>query len=195
MTTTERSLSDDIYFLGDLLGEVIQSQAGADAFALEEHVRALGKDFRSGDLEAGPKLGALIQGVSVFDAEMLIRAFTNYFQLVNLAEDNERVRRIYRRERETPTAPRRGSIAEAILILRDRGVAAEEMQAMLNRASIKLVLTAHPTHQGGRPWVTVVACPAETATATRGWRGCGSWFRSAARSWGWTWPMSGRPRW
>src|SRR5688572_24829306 len=120
MAGTGRKLSDDIYLLGDLLGEVIRSQAGDDAFALEERIRALGKDFRAGSVAAGSELAAVVSGVDVGDAGMLIRAFTNYFQLVNLCEDSERVRRLRRREREHGAAPRRGSIREAVLILRDR---------------------------------------------------------------------------
>lgn len=145
MTTPDRTLSDDIYLLGDLLGDVIQSQAGMDAFGLEEQVRSLGKDFRAGKESAGFELAAVVSGIGIGDAEMLIRAFTNYFQLINLCEDNERVRRLRRREREIAPKPRRGSIREAIGILKDRGVTAEQLQAMLDQARIKLVLTAHPT--------------------------------------------------
>ena len=145
MTASDRTLSDDIYLLGGLLGEVIQSQAGPDAFALEESVRALGKEFRSGNEQAGFDLAALVSGIAIDDAEMLVRAFTNYFQLINLCEDNERVRLLRRREREHAPALRRGSIREAIRIVRDGGVTAAALQAMLNQAKIKLVLTAHPT--------------------------------------------------
>ncbi|MDQ2682419.1 MAG: hypothetical protein M3Y37_02725, partial [Chloroflexota bacterium] len=60
MTQAGRTLSDDIYLLGDLLGEVIQSQAGADAFALEERVRALGKEFRNGSESAAFELATVV---------------------------------------------------------------------------------------------------------------------------------------
>jgi phosphoenolpyruvate carboxylase len=145
MGHSARTLSDDIFLLGDLLGDVIKSQAGPDAFALEEEVRALGKEFRAANDSAGAELAAVVHGVSIADAEMLIRAFTNYFQLVNLCEDNERIRRVQRRERENAPKPRRGSIREAVLILRDRGVSADQLREMLQQARIKLVLTAHPT--------------------------------------------------
>jgi phosphoenolpyruvate carboxylase len=145
MTRSTRTLTDDIYLLGDLLGEVIQSQAGEDAFALEEQVRALGKEFRSGKVEAATELAGVVRDISIGDAEMLIRAFTNYFQLVNLCEDNERVRRVRRHEREGAPAPRRGSIREAIFILRDRGVRADDLSQLLSQAQVRLVLTAHPT--------------------------------------------------
>jgi phosphoenolpyruvate carboxylase len=141
----DRTLSDDIYLLGDLLGEVIRTQAGDAAFDLEEEVRALGKAFRGGDTAAGNRLEALVAGCSIEEASVLIRAFTNYFQLINLSEDNERIRRIRRREAEHPDHPRRGSVREAIGILKDRGMSAHELRTLLARAQVRLVMTAHPT--------------------------------------------------
>jgi phosphoenolpyruvate carboxylase len=52
----------------------------------------------------------LAAGLSTEEATVLVRAFTSYFRLVNLAEDNERVRRIRTREREAFPLPRRGSL-------------------------------------------------------------------------------------
>ena len=142
---TERTLSNDIFLLGDLLGEVIRTQAGEATFALEERVRALGKAFRGGDRAAGEQLAELIAGLSADEVSFLIRAFTNYFQLINLCEDSERVRRIRRNEAASHPKPRRGSIREAIRILRDRGVTAEQLQAQLDQSDVRLVMTAHPT--------------------------------------------------
>ncbi|HET9659787.1 MAG TPA: phosphoenolpyruvate carboxylase [Thermomicrobiales bacterium] len=143
--TSSRTISDDIYFLGDLLGEVITAQAGTDAFDLEESVRALAKAHRAGDPDAGAELSAIVAGLSIDEAVLLIRAFTSYFQLINLSEDNERVRRIHRREAETYPAPRRGSIREAIELLKQRGMSGEDVAALLQRAQVRLVMTAHPT--------------------------------------------------
>ena len=140
-----RTLSDDIYLLGDLLGEVIRTQAGEKAYHLEEDVRALGKAFRAGDQTAGNRLETMVAGCSIEEASVLTRAFTNYFQLINLSEDNERVRRIRKREAERYPAPRRGSIREAIGMLRDRGVTADALRDLLSRAQVRLVMTAHPT--------------------------------------------------
>ena len=140
----ERTLSNDIFLLGDLLGEVITTQAGVDAFALEERVRALGKEHRGGSDTAGEELAGLVGGIDVDQAQMLIRAFTSYFQLINLAEESERVRRIRRRERERDPLPRRGSIREAIQLLKDRGVTADQLRGLLAQADIELVLTEHP---------------------------------------------------
>lgn len=143
--TSGRTISDDIYFLGDLLGEVITAQAGIDNFELEEEVRSLAKAHRAGDPAAGAELNALISGLSIDEAVLLIRAFTSYFQLINLSEDNERVRRIRRREAESFPAPRRGSIREAIQVLKDRGMSGADVAALLQRAQVRLVMTAHPT--------------------------------------------------
>lgn len=76
---------------------------------------------------------------------MLVRAFTTYFRLVNLAEDNQRVRRIRAHEHEAFPAPRRWSLREAIGIIADRGAGAAGLQELLARAEVRLVLTSHPT--------------------------------------------------
>ncbi|MFL5762072.1 MAG: phosphoenolpyruvate carboxylase [Thermomicrobiales bacterium] len=152
-----RKLSDDIFLLGDLLGEVIRTQAGAELFDLEEDVRALAKTFRAGDREAGDQLQALVSGVSLPEANVLIRAFTNYFQLINLCEDNERIRRIRRHEAEHHPAPRRGSIAEAIGLLAEQGMTPGDFQELLNRAEVRLVLTAHPTEARRRTVIDKLA--------------------------------------
>ncbi|MDQ3540634.1 MAG: phosphoenolpyruvate carboxylase [Chloroflexota bacterium] len=153
----DRSLSDDVYLLAGLLGEVIQSLAGEDAFALEEEVRALAKQLRSGDADAGIALEGMIHEADTADLRILIRAFTNYFQLINLSEDNERIRRVRIREHADPDQPRRGSIREAIAILARRGVDAATVQALLADAQVRLVLTAHPTEARRRTVIDKLA--------------------------------------
>ncbi len=141
----QRTISDDIYLLGDLLGDVIRAQAGEEAFSLEEEVRALAKSHRQGDPVAGEALKSLVAGLTEEDASLLIRAFTSYFNLINLSEDNERIRRIRRRELATYPQARRGSIREAIRMLRDAGQSADDVRVLLQRAEVRLVMTAHPT--------------------------------------------------
>ena len=153
----QRGLSDDIFLLGDILGDVIQRLAGDEMFATEEEARALGKAFRAEGDAAGDRLALLVAGASIDEANVLVRAFTNYFQLVNLAEDNERIRRIRARELATHPAPRRGSIREAVGILRDQGMGAAGMQALLANASVRLVLTAHPTEARRRTVIDKLA--------------------------------------
>ncbi|HVL22882.1 MAG TPA: phosphoenolpyruvate carboxylase [Thermomicrobiales bacterium] len=155
--TSDRSLSDDVYLLAGLLGEVIQSLAGEDAFALEEEVRSLAKQVRRDDQEASERLDGVIRDANTDDLRVLIRAFTNYFQLINLAEDSERIRRVRRREHAAPDDPRRGSIREAIQILVDRGVDAAQMRSLLAQAQVRFVLTAHPTEARRRTVIDKLA--------------------------------------
>ncbi len=100
-------LSDAIHLLGDLLGATIEQQAGADALALEEDVRQRSKRLRSDpDPAAEAELQALIAGLSLAQAVELIKAFTHYFALVNLAEQAARLRVLRRATWRRPT--RRG---------------------------------------------------------------------------------------
>ena len=155
-TVPARTLSDDVYLLAGLLGEVLQSSSGDRAFALTEEARANAKALRSGDLAAGRALDALVQNLSGDEAESLVRSFTNYFQLINLAEDSERIRRIRAREMRVP-GPRRGSVREAIGLLAERDVSAERLGDLLEHAQIRLVLTAHPTEARRRTIIAKLA--------------------------------------
>ncbi len=155
--TSPRTLHDDIGLLGGLLGDVIQAQAPANAFVLEERARTLGKALRSGDETGAEQLAALVADLSIEEMTALVRAFTSYFGLVNLAEDNERVRRIRARERKDLPAPRRGSLREAIGIIAARGTGADSLQELLAQAEIRLVVTAHPTEARRRTTVAKLA--------------------------------------
>jgi phosphoenolpyruvate carboxylase len=154
---SSRSLHDDVELLGGLLGDVIQAQERTEAFVLEERARDLGKALGSGEESARAQLNGVVSELSIEDATVLARAFTSYFQLVNLAEDSERVRRIRAHEAEAFPAPRRGSLREAIAIIADRGTSAAELQEFLAQAEIRLVLTAHPTEARRRTTVAKLA--------------------------------------
>ena len=152
-----RTFSSDLYLLVGILGDVIQETAGTEAFELEEAVRAGSKSLRAGSSEAGIVLDELISGADSDDLRMLIRAFTTYFQLNNIVEDNERIRRVRRREAQNSEAERRGSIGEAIGALARRGITAEQMQKMLDQADVRFVLTAHPTEAKRRTIIDKLA--------------------------------------
>jgi phosphoenolpyruvate carboxylase len=158
-----RTLSDDVYLLAGLLGEVLRESGGERAFDQTETARTLAKNLRAGDARAGAELDALVRGLSDADAETLVRAFTNYFQLINLAEDSERIRRIRSREL-AEGGPRRGSLLEAMHLLAGHGIDAEHLAQLLNKAQIRLVLTAHPTEARRR---TVIAKLARIAGILR----------------------------
>ncbi len=148
-TTKEASeqLSDDIHMLGDILGRVIRRQAGVSIFELEERIRALTKARRmdAGEPEIDAAIDRLIRSLDVTEAELVARAFTVYFELINLAEEQHRVRMLRDREREAHPRPLNESVAAAVAELRQMGLDEFEMADLLERLHIELVFTAHPT--------------------------------------------------
>lgn len=141
-TDLSGALSNDVKYLGNLLGDVIKEQQGLAAFQLEEEVRRIAKARRSGDPHALNTLTALIAQASLEEKRMLIKAFSNYFQLINIAEDIQRIRVLRQREM-------RGVVSEstesAVTALHKAGLTADEMRRLLNNICIRLVFTAHPS--------------------------------------------------
>ncbi len=138
-------LSATINLLGRLLGDVICEQEAVALFDTEERIRALAKARRGGDPAAAAALTAEVRALAPDAARVVAAAFTLYFDLVNLAEEANRVRALRQRERELGAAPPPESVAEAVAALQARGVSAAQMAALLERLRIELVLTAHPT--------------------------------------------------
>lgn len=139
-------LSASIHLLGDILGDVIREQGGEEIFALEERVRAMAKDVRANRSDVDiSDLTHLISELDVSQLRGLIKAFALYFGLVNLAENNERIRVLRDRDRRDYPQPRSDSIPSAIAALREQNVSAEEIRRWLADAQIRPVFTAHPT--------------------------------------------------
>ena len=140
-----RTFEDDQALLDELLRDAVR--AGGDGEVLDLHDRAveLARSARGGDAAASDELAALVAALDVAQAELLVRSLTRWFQLVNLAEDNERIRRLQAREAAHPDRPRAGSVADAITRLADEGTGADKLGELLEQAEVRLVLTAHPT--------------------------------------------------
>ena len=138
-------LALEVRLLGSLLGQVIAEQAGRDLLDLVERIRRaairLRRDDDPTDRDA---LAAELAGLDVDRAEVVIRAFSLYFRLVNLAEERDRVRSARRRERSGRYRAAADSIAGTLAELRTSGAAAE-LDELLGRLRISPVLTAHPT--------------------------------------------------
>lgn len=146
MTDTPHApLRREIDQLGRWFGEVIQRFAGPDGFALVEEVRRLSRELREGDDAAGDELHALLGTLDERQIQLVIRAFSIFLELANLAEDRQRVRVLRRRDLESYPAPRRESICDAIGAFHSRGLSTNDVQAIVDRAQVELVLTAHPT--------------------------------------------------
>lgn len=131
--------------LGEMLGEVIATLAGPEKLALVEEIRKLSRARRYGDTAAGLRLQQAIAQLSDLDLKTVIRAFTIFLDLANLAEDRHRVRVLRSRELEHAGQSPSESIAEAIGRLRQRNFSAEDTRKVLSRLKIELVFTAHPS--------------------------------------------------
>jgi len=147
--STSDSLSAKIRELGHILGETIVKLEGQATLDLEEKLRLLAKSSRSGDTKAEAQLLEAVQKLTVPEAARMTMAFTVYFELVNLAEETHRVRLLRKRRRAQyavpGTPPMRESIGAALREFKAKNVPAETVQMLLDKLSIELVFTAHPT--------------------------------------------------
>ena len=145
----KNDISANIRMLGDLLGETIVYQEGEAAFELEEEIRALAKQWRSGDSSAQDRLAEimprLIENLDL--SESTLKAFLTYFQLINLAEENQRVNVLQQRaEKAFETGePMDETIADALETLKSEGVKPSLLQEFFQSMEIVPVFTAHPT--------------------------------------------------
>ena len=141
-TSLSSPLGKDIRLLGNLLGQIIREQHGEEALALVERVRASAKARRSGESGALAALTTAIDAADLTALRVLIKAFGNYFQLINIAEDLQRIRVLREREADDNLVE---SIDAAVADLHARGLDAAAVRGLLERLRVRLVLTAHPS--------------------------------------------------
>jgi phosphoenolpyruvate carboxylase len=140
----ERPLVEDIRLLGRILGDVIRDQEGVEAFELVERIRKLSVAFRrDADHEADKALKSLLKSLSGEQTVSVIRAFTYFSHLANLAEDRHHIRRREIHERAGDT--QEGSIEVALARLRWAGIGVKTVSQTLAHSYLSPVLTAHPT--------------------------------------------------
>lgn len=139
------NLSTTIHLVGDTLGWVIAEQESTQAFQLVERIRKLSKARRAGDAESAAQMGMEVNSLNIDQARVVAAAFCLYFDLVNLAEENDRVEALRRQERDSYPTPLPDSIGEAITLFKLKGITEEQMARIVSRLDIELVLTAHPT--------------------------------------------------
>ncbi len=123
----------DIRFLGKLLGDVIRAYGGEALFARTEAIRSASVERHRGLGEAGAT-GVALGALNLDDTLDFVRGFMLFSMLANLAEDRQGV-----------AAEAGADMASAIEKLRADGVSREDVAALLGRALIAPVLTAHPT--------------------------------------------------
>jgi phosphoenolpyruvate carboxylase len=136
-------LREDIRVLGRVLGQVIGEQAGEDVLDLVESTRVEAFKIRRSEVDRA-ELAQRLDGLDVRSANHVIRAFSHFSLLANLAEDihHERRRRFHRRE---GSPPQKGSLAASLQLLDGAGLAADDVARELTGALVCPVFTAHPT--------------------------------------------------
>jgi phosphoenolpyruvate carboxylase len=136
-------LRDDIRLLGRVLGEVIGEQAGADVLELVESTRVEAFKIRRSEIDRA-ELAKRLDGLDIRSANHVIRAFSHFSLLANLAEDvhHERRRRFHRRE---GSPPQKGSLAASLQLLDQADLDADDVARELTGALVCPVFTAHPT--------------------------------------------------
>ncbi|WP_058302585.1 phosphoenolpyruvate carboxylase [Gorillibacterium timonense] len=145
-STTNNLLRRDVRFLGNILGDVLLHQGGKELLTIVEKIREMSKSLRaqfSPDLYQEFK--ETIHSLSPETRHKVIRAFAIYFQLVNIAEQNHRIRRKRDYDRTAGESIQPGSIESVIKELKQQETSSNEMSDILDSISLELVITAHPT--------------------------------------------------
>ena len=138
-------LREDIRLLGRILGDTVREQEGQDIFDVVENIRQISIRFhRDDEIEAKLELENILAGLGHDQAVQVIRAFSYFSHLANLAEDQHHIRRT-RAHDIAGSPPRPGTIALALGHAADAGLSAADLQAFFNDALVSPVLTAHPT--------------------------------------------------
>ncbi len=142
---SDHALFDDIRHLGRLLGDVIREQEGQTMYDIVEKVRQQSVAFhREGEAQQRRALDRLLQGLSRDQAVSVIRAFSFFSILANIAEDRHALRRRHAHEL-AGDKPQPGSVRAALDKLRKAGVEPAQIEEFFSHSLISPVLTAHPT--------------------------------------------------
>jgi len=138
-------LREDIRLLGRILGDTLREQEGAAAFDLVEHIRQTSIQFRrENDLAARHELKSVLNDLPLPQAVQVVRAFTYFLHLTNVAEDQHHIR-CARADELAGLSPREGAFSIAIDRTIRAGIDPQSIQNFLRNALVVPVLTAHPT--------------------------------------------------
>lgn len=141
----DRPLRDDTRLLGRLLGDVLRDREGDEIFSAVERVRqASVRHNRNGDESARQEMADILDGLPLDAAHSVVRAFSYFLHLANLAEDQHHIRR-NRDHAIAHSRPREGSLARALERLDEAEVTGDMLQDCIDTMLVSPVLTAHPT--------------------------------------------------
>ena len=138
-------LRDDIRLLGRILGDTVREQEGAGVFEIVERIRQASIRFhRDNEVGARRELEAILDSLTADQTLMIVRAFSYFSHLSNIAEDQHHIRR-NRAHILEGSAPREGAMDHALKRAREAGIDATALRAFFDGALVSPVLTAHPT--------------------------------------------------
>jgi phosphoenolpyruvate carboxylase len=142
----DEALDADIRLLDRLLGETIRRLSGPEAFAMQGKVRAVAGALRtSASLVEARRLEEYLESLDLQSLRVLIRAFSVFFDLTNLAEQQARVRANRLRSLHHADAPLAESIEAGLRQLGEQGVTVRQLSSFMQQALICPVFTAHPS--------------------------------------------------
>jgi len=139
-----QALRHDVHTLGALVGELLKEQGGEELFDLVENARLRSIRRREGNEKPGEELADIVKNLDLSLAMEVIRSFSTYFQVVNIAEKVHRIRRRREYLREAGQF-QPGGLEETLVKLKAAGFGLDALQDLLNRMRIEPVFTAHPT--------------------------------------------------
>jgi phosphoenolpyruvate carboxylase len=159
------NLRAEVRSLGATLGRTIATLEGEKTLGTVETLRTLAKSSRAGDAAAARSLAQAVSRLTPAEAFNQAMAFTLYFELVNLAEENFRIRLLRERNQRHRQAiaagaasePMRESIEAAVRELKAVGVPKARVQKLVRQLGIELVFTAHPTESKRRTMLEKLA--------------------------------------
>jgi phosphoenolpyruvate carboxylase len=138
-------LRNDIRLLGRILGDTVRDQEGQPVFDLVEGIRQSSIRFhRDDDKTARAELETILDGMSIADTVRIVRAFSYFSHLANIAEDQNNIRQM-RTGSTAGAASRVGLLAKTLAHARQEGISAAELRKFFATALVSPVLTAHPT--------------------------------------------------
>ncbi|MCC6076975.1 phosphoenolpyruvate carboxylase [Pseudomonas sp. GCM10022188] len=142
MAEIDPRLREDVHLLGEMLGDTFRAERGAAFLAKIERIRKGAKAARRGSEEGARQLGETLDALAEDELLPVARAFNQFLNLANIAEQHHRIRR--RRPHEAQPFEER-VLGELLQRLQAAGHAPAQLTAQIAALDIELVLTAHPT--------------------------------------------------
>src|SRR5258707_5273716 len=136
-------LREDILLLGRILGDTVRDQEGADVFDLVQRIRQTSIRFHRDDDRPEPReLEIILDTMSSSDTVRIVRAFSYFSHLANIAEDQNNIRQMRGRG---AGGPRPSTLTQTLAHAKTAGFSAADLRPFFGEGQVSPVLTAHPT--------------------------------------------------